>query len=564
MSIYDKSSLVLIPSGTKTGKVYSQKPVSGDGDFTFTRSSAATRVNADGFIEKETQNLLLQSNTFDTTWINSNSTETGGQSGYDGTNDAWLINKSAANGYIRQAISQSGVQTLSVYAKAGTLDWMRVIADGGSSTPSTWFDLANGVIGTADFFTIDSNIESVGSGWYRCSITFEVGTIAGVRFYPADGNNDVSGTSGNIYIQDAQLNQGLIAQEVITTTTTAVEGGITDNVPRLDYTDSSCPALLLEPQRTNLFTYSEYFGGWSLGGTTTPTLTANYAKSAEGVDNAYRVQLPNLATDNILFQSISHTTGVNMSISAWVKSASGSNESFKLFGDYGTPTGRSATLIATNEWQRFTFTFTPTGTGNRNAGLINVSNTAADLLVYGMQIEEASYATSYIPTYGNGSVTRVADTCTKTGISSLIGQTEGTMFAEFIMPATGASFSHYRLSTSGGLYNDSQNITLTATNTIRGWSFTSAVQQSSIESGVFSEGTKVKVAYAYKANDFVLYINGTQIGTDTSGSVPSSMSEFLVGSYYPNTSVQVINKTHQTALFKTRLTNEELAALTTI
>ena len=57
-SIYDKSSLVLIPSGTKTGKVYSQKPVSGDGDFTFTRSSAATRVNADGNIEKETQNLL--------------------------------------------------------------------------------------------------------------------------------------------------------------------------------------------------------------------------------------------------------------------------------------------------------------------------------------------------------------------------------------------------------------------------------------------------------------------------------------------------------------------------
>ena len=59
-NIYDKSSLVLIPSGTKTGKVFSQKPVSGDGDFTFTRASAATRVNADGNIEKETQNLLLQ------------------------------------------------------------------------------------------------------------------------------------------------------------------------------------------------------------------------------------------------------------------------------------------------------------------------------------------------------------------------------------------------------------------------------------------------------------------------------------------------------------------------
>ena len=69
--------------------MYSQKPVNGDGDFTFSRSTAATRVNADGNIEKETQNLLLQSNTFDTTWTDNMLTITSGQAGYDGTNDAW-------------------------------------------------------------------------------------------------------------------------------------------------------------------------------------------------------------------------------------------------------------------------------------------------------------------------------------------------------------------------------------------------------------------------------------------------------------------------------------------
>ena len=64
------------------------------------------------------------------------------------------------------------------------------------------------------------------------------------------------------------LKQGLIAQEAdIATTTAAVEGGITDNVPRLDYTDSSCPALLLEPQRTNQNNHSEYFGGWTANAT---------------------------------------------------------------------------------------------------------------------------------------------------------------------------------------------------------------------------------------------------------------------------------------------------------
>ena len=52
----------------RQARCISQKPVNGDGDFTFSRSTAATRVNADGNIEKETQNLLLQSNSFDTTW----------------------------------------------------------------------------------------------------------------------------------------------------------------------------------------------------------------------------------------------------------------------------------------------------------------------------------------------------------------------------------------------------------------------------------------------------------------------------------------------------------------
>ena len=54
-----------------------------------------------------------------------------------------------------------------------------------------------------------------------------------------------------------------------------------------------------------------------------------------------------------------------------------------------------------------------------------------DLYLYGLQVEKnVSYPTSYIPTNGSA-VTRVADSCSKTGISSLIGQTEGTIYAEF-------------------------------------------------------------------------------------------------------------------------------------
>jgi hypothetical protein len=55
------------------------------------------------------------------------------------------------------------------------------------------------------------------------------------------------------------------------------------------------------------------------------------------------------------------------------------------------------------------------------------------IYIYGAQLEEGSYSTSYIPTYGT-SQTRSKDSCIKTGISSLIGQTEGTLFAEFEIP----------------------------------------------------------------------------------------------------------------------------------
>ena len=122
MSIYDKSSLVLIPSGTKTGKVFSQKPVSGDGDFTFTRASAATRVNADGNIEKETQNLVLHSaeQTNAVYSINNGiSSVTAVSNPLTGNNDAYKLVKTSGNGdpYFGQNISTSinGCYTASLY-----------------------------------------------------------------------------------------------------------------------------------------------------------------------------------------------------------------------------------------------------------------------------------------------------------------------------------------------------------------------------------------------------------------------------------------------------------------
>ena len=175
-------------------------------------------------LEPSRTNSLLQSNQFDTTWNSNGVTETSGQAGYDGSNDAWLIERNAAFGNAAQNISQGGVQTFSVFAKAGTYDWAYLRYANASPLfyRGAFFNLSTGVVGTIDADVINAEIESVGDGWYRCSITYNQ-TISQVIVYPvaSDGGQGDSGT-GSIYIQDAQLEQGSYATSIIKTQGSAV------------------------------------------------------------------------------------------------------------------------------------------------------------------------------------------------------------------------------------------------------------------------------------------------------------------------------------------------------
>jgi hypothetical protein len=403
-SIYDKSSLVLIPSGTKTGKIFSQKPVSGDGDFTFTRASAATRVNADGNIEKETSNLLLQSN-FSSSWSAPVATMTGGQSGYDGSSDAWLLSATGNFARIEQTNSSSGVVTLSVYAKAGTADWIMLRLTGSGFNDQQYFDLANGSVGI-NRGCIAADIEDVGGGWYRCSATTSGPTLQYAIMYIALADGNLSPTNENIYIQDAQLEQGLVARDYQETTTAAVYGGITDNTPRLDYTDSSCPALLLEPQRTNYVRSSEFYdvsSNYSLSAAT--IVEDNFTTSPEGLQNASKVTLGG-GTSNYLYTALSGVSLGNATLSCWAKADS----EITIGMNDGNQNPNAINL--TTEWQRFEFTFNYTGggLGFQLDNYFGVSPSGQEKVFYlwGLQAEQGSYATSYIPTYGS-SVSRVAD-----------------------------------------------------------------------------------------------------------------------------------------------------------
>ena len=585
MSIYDKASLVLIPSGTKTSKVYSQKPVNGDGDFTFSRSTAATRVNASGNIEKETQNLFTYSNNLSNPiWQLGVITATGGQSGYDSSSDAWLITKDA-NAYraIEHDVNNSGVYTYSVYAKANTLD--KIYLRNQTLGQGAYFDLTNGTTyGNSGLF---SSIVSVGGGWYRCSVTFN-GTSIRLAIYI---DFDVA-TAGSVYVQDFQVEKGLVARDYIETTTAAVEGGITDNVPRLDYTDSSCPALLLEPLRTNYYTQSEYV---QTG--TRVTLANNATTSPEGVDNAASVIATSVSGSHevltgqitisgagvITFSTFAKYNGNHLVLTKAYNSSNWTGCVFDLQnGVAKTPQNNGISDVCTadvedygNGWYRCSITFTPFASANQyiisltdnvNATLgtwgadTYMGDDVSGIYLYGSQVEAGSYATSYIPTYGT-SVTRNQDTYKKLGFGNT--STEGTFYAEFEVKKMESANGQYMYGLSVGT-TDLGNFFATASGALSIITNGANIQgfnngyADSLFSYTPSIGDTAKIAIRYDGSNVVAFVNGVKQTTKTDN------ASGVKNSIRVNHGEKSSHATKQLLFIPTALTDQEAIDLTTI
>jgi hypothetical protein len=575
MSIYDKSSLVLIPSGTKTGKIFSQKPVSGDGDFTFTRASAATRVNADGNIEKETSNLLLQSNQLDTSWDKVGITTTSGQSGYDGSNDAWLITKTPASyERIRQNNTSSGVLTASVYAKANTLNQVTIYCFVSGSNAYAKFSLVDGSVVLSSSI-IDSSATNVGNGWWRLSITFN-DTLQSINIYPDLAET----TAGSIYIQDAQLEQGLVARDYIETTTAAVYGGITDNTPRLDYTDSSCPALLLEPLRTNFIGYSEAIEFGISTNECTQTITNETNPS--GKDLSYLASAIDNNNDQMRYDRNGLSSG-SYFLSAFVKGDGNANK-IRFRGTGGgisvgnvywdvsadgtitlnasqSPSGVNAiTEDYGNGWYRIGFEETYDGTSTSRFALYpSNGDVNASTYIWGIQWEQGSYATSYIPTYGS-SVTRVYENQDATGLSTSVFNNDNfTLLYDFDYNANGreGSTTAYRIFSGSsqlgikGRSGSSRSVEVYSSGNFSG----------SIVFNNYGNASRIKVALRVTNGTCELFFNGVKDTEtiDVSGAAPYNWSQItMLGSSSLNTSL------NQCLGFPTALTDQELIDLTTL
>jgi hypothetical protein len=325
------------------------------------------------------------------------------------------------------------------------------------------------------------------------------------------------------------------------------------NVPRLDYTDSTCPSLLLEPQRTNLMTYSQQLNQWSiLGGI---TVTENNEISPDGTQNADRAQFT-LSTD-LLYRSGTGSAGSN-TLTVYAKAKSGSSQKFRFFGNGGL--SYSSDQVATNQWQRFTFTYTYSTT---TAGLAGATTGAGDVLFYGFQHEIGSYATSYIPTT-TAAVTRNADEIYKTGISSLINSTEGVLFIETKGLFDAPPISTYIQLSKNGESGFDNSLVLQHRNNGYLRVYVNGSATTNLNFNIDIDFTQNhKIAVLYKLNGYKLFIDGVAqslFGTPTQTvfSGLDNLSFDLRGSNSWNAKIKNL------IVFPSALSDTELTELTTL
>ena len=495
-------------------------------DFTFSRSTTGTYTDSDCYIQEMPYNLSTNSQP---------TSGVGFQTGvvfqqtdvYDWNGVYYGDNTVRRIAFFPNTTIVGQTYTFSIFVK---------LTDG--STPSVGnsatddFRMFNGTA-TTDSLTITD----LGNGIFRCSVVrTATSTTTNVAIEKQTYNS-----AKTFEVSGYQLNKGSSAKTYFPTTTRL-------NMPRVDYLNNSNGSLILEPQSTNTLTYSEAFSQWS--NVSTVTLTSGQL-APDGTLGATKIS-GTLGLSSIYLPSSTSTTATR---SIYARTVSGTGTA--RLTSYYSNTNNLFTL--TEEWQRFELTgSSSTGATNFYIDFRDTSQTLNEFIIWGGQSEELSYATSYIPTSGS-SVTRNHDVCSITNVADRIGQTEGTLYGEFDFKDHSIGTRRLLCLTDG----TSSNRITTYINTLDKLSVyivNGGAAQADIQATVLTEGI-IKYAVAYANNNIKLYLNGTQVGTDTSATIPST-SDFLVGFEHSGSSSYFNWRNCQ--IYSTALSDSELATLTTL
>jgi len=364
------------------------------------------------------------------------------------------------------------------------------------------------------------------------------------------------------------------------------ENIILDNVSVKEYLgqevvpDSGCGSWLFEPQSTNLFTYSEDFSQ-SVWNKTNCTIISNNSISPNGTQNADKLVENNIINSfsNRYSTSVSYTSGLKYTISIFAKSDGRDLmiRSYNGSSDIDTIFDLSNGIILSgstgeikdygNGWYRCSHTITAQSTINTaySASFVLVNNSSisyqgdgtSGIYIWGAQLEEQSYATSYIPTSGT-SVTRNQDVCINGGSLATINSTEGTLYAQI----AGLNLFHGYISISDGTSGNSIRIGFVSDTLIKVWVYVGNSQQIS-QLFTYDTSNINKIAVKYSLTDFKVYINGSNVFSTTSVTFPiGTLNElaFRRGDQYS----PFYGKTKALAVWKEALSDSELQSLTTI
>ena len=362
--------------------------------------------------------------------------------------------------------------------------------------------------------------------------------------------------------------------------------------PRIDYTDSlTSPSFLLEPQSTNLVEFSEDFSKWnntditigengiSPTGETNANLIQTGTANSDQVNETFTISATNTATYSIFIKRVSGAewvdflvvkSGFSNSLKVWFNISSG------LVGSNvanGTTTFDSASVKDFgNGWYRLKVTTTDTTnntsfnirvrTASADASDTRVSNSSYYL--WGAQLEQLSYASSYIPTAGS-TVTRAQETCNNAGNVSTFNSTEGVLYAEIASLTTSASSGERRIVVAKN--GDTNNVVrIYYNNTANTIQYKVRVASSNVCDLTYDLGNSTgyhKICGKWKQNDFALWVDGVKVATDTSGSVfPANTLNTLNFSNANANSDYFYGKTKGVYVFNEALTDDELQQLT--
>ena len=425
--------------------------------------------------------------------------------------------------------------------------------------------------------------------------------------------------SGKLYSQIPTSGEGDFTVTRATSATRVNASGLIESVasgiPRLDYFASGgtvgCPALLVEPSAQNLAFNSQTWdasNNWLLsegsGRVTVATATSG-TLAPDGLSTANAITPTSGNITHYLYSNatgtISYVSGTVYTLSAFFKKGAGDSGRYvqiasrggnafvgNPYANFDLELGTTLTVSGSvadsnrvsriqnygNGWYRCILTATCSTTQSTTVGVLAAllttdtnarlgaafaGNTSDYIFGWGAQLETGSVATSYIPTT-TASVTRNADVVSVSGaVSGSIGQTEGTVYVEVDLRnlSTGV-FRRILTISNGTTSNLFQIFTSDSSSIVNLGSSASGFTTLSSSSAIVGVA---KIAFAYALNDVAFYINGTLIGTRTPSTIPACNTVSL-GSRVDSSNF-LNDRIRAAALYTTRLTNAELATLTT-